>query len=68
MFPIYSNMPRIGLCAFLACALGFGLFGWLGAASGVLSVLAFFVWMDFRRARKLEREKAQGLSTQSAGS
>lgn len=59
MFPIYSNMPAIGLCAFLACALGFGLFGWLGAVIGVLSVLAFFVWIEFRRACKVEREKRQ---------
>ena len=59
MFPIYSNMPANGFCTVLAGVLGFGLFGWLGAIIGTLSVLGFFVWIEFRRARRNERDEFQ---------
>jgi hypothetical protein len=59
MFPIYSNMPAIGMVTVLACALGYWLFGWLGAAVSVMSVLGFFIWIEFRRARQRERESFQ---------
>ncbi len=52
MFPIFSNMPANGAVTVFACVLGFGLFGWVGAIVGVLSVFAFFLWLEFRRARR----------------
>jgi hypothetical protein len=59
VFPIYSNMPAIGMCTVLACVLGYGLFGGLGAAVGVLSVLVFFIGIEIRRARQRERDGFQ---------
>jgi hypothetical protein len=52
-------MPAIGACAVLACALGYGLLGWPGAAIGIISVLALFTGVEFRRTRRREREKFQ---------
>ncbi|GAB2178337.1 hypothetical protein [Dongia sp. agr-C8] len=57
MFPIFSNMPANGALTVFACAVGFGLFGWVGAIAGVLSVFAFFLWLESRRARREDESK-----------
>lgn len=57
MFPIYSNMPANGALTVFACVVGFGLFGWVGAVVGVLAVFAFFLWLEFLRARREDEAK-----------
>ncbi len=56
MFPTYDNMPTIGFWAVLASVVGFGWVQWPGALVGFLLVLAFFILLEFRRARQRERE------------